>query len=183
VVRVTGLVLLLRQTGGTRGAQSARDAIGHAANGSFPVAPHRLSTVVGAIYDCAIDPERWPETLRELCVDLRCTESAIYLFDAQQSCVRHLIASDPALEQIVRHPVYGETIIATLRLVPWATQAIDEPVTSSQFITNPDELIGTRYFQEIVIPKGGGDGMHVMLGRDSQRFGLFSTTRRATRHR
>ena len=146
-------------------------------NSTAPIAPHRLSTVVGAIYDCAIDPERWRATLRELCVDLRCVLSAIYLFDAQESCVRHLIVSDAESEKIARAPHYAETIVATLRLVPWAAQAIDEPLTSSQFVANYDQFIGTRYFQEIVIPQGVGDSMHAVLARNSRRFGLFSATR------
>jgi len=153
--------------------------MGHTANGSALITPHRLSTVIGAIYDCAIDPERWRQTLRELNVDLRCMLSAIYLFDAQQSCVRHLIASDLESEKVTRNPDYMETIIATLGRVPWAAQALDEPVTSSQFVTNYDEFIGSRYFQEIVIPKGVGDSMHVVLGRSSRRFGLFSASRYA----
>src|SRR5262249_62399156 len=99
------------------------------ANGSPLIAPLRLSTLIGAIYDCAIDPERWRQTQRELCVDLRCAESAIYLFDAQQSCFRHVISSNPMSEQNARNPDYRETFIAVTRLVPWAAQAIDEPVT------------------------------------------------------
>jgi DNA-binding CsgD family transcriptional regulator/PAS domain-containing protein len=103
--------------------------------------------------------------------------TAIYLFDAEHSCVRHVIASDAVSEEIAWNPAYRETIVATLHRVPWAAQSIDEPVTSSQFVTNYDEFIDSRYFQEIVIPKGVGDSMHVVLGRNSRRFGLFSASR------
>lgn len=29
--------------------------------------PHRLSEVIGAIYDCALEPERWPDALKRVC--------------------------------------------------------------------------------------------------------------------
>lgn len=29
--------------------------------------PHRLSEVIGAIYDCALEPERWPDALKQVC--------------------------------------------------------------------------------------------------------------------
>ena len=44
-----------------------------------PMAPQRLSSLIGIIYDCAIDPERWPEALREIALELRCLLSTINL--------------------------------------------------------------------------------------------------------
>src|SRR5947209_4857078 len=151
--------------------------MGHAANEAPLVIPHRLSTVVGTIYDCAIDPERWREALRELCVDLRCMLSAIYLFDAQNSSVRHVTCSDLEAERIVRDKDYVDTAMANLRLLPIATQPVDEPFASSQIVTDYSAFMGSRYFREVSIPQGYGDGMHVVLGRNSQRVALFSATR------
>src|SRR5690242_14637563 len=120
--------------------------MGHAGNGSPLIAPHRLSTVVGAIYDCAIDPEHWREALRQIGVDLRCMLSAIYLFDAENSCIRHVKASDPAAELTVRDKAYADDIVAFLRLMPMATQPIDEPLLSTQFADH-GELFESRYFR------------------------------------
>src|SRR5689334_4104023 len=125
-----------------------------AATSTGVIAPHRLSTVVGAIYDSAIDPERWREALRELCVDLRCMLSAIYLFDAQNSCVRHVKASEDAHERVIHDKDYLETAVATLRLLPMATQAIDEPFASLQVVPDYSAFVDTRYFREICIPGG-----------------------------
>lgn len=149
----------------------------HATNGAHLIAPNRFSTVVGAIYDCAIEPERWRETLRELCVDLRCMLSAIYLFDAQDSCVRHVKTSDAESEATTRDKDYMDTMMAALRLLPVSTQPIDEPIVSSRLATDYSEFVGTRYFKEVNVPQGHGDGIHVVLARNSRRFGLFSATR------
>ena len=151
--------------------------MGHAPNGSLLVAPHRLSTVVGAIYDCAIDPERWRDALRELCVDLRCMLSAIYLYDAPNSCVRYVKTSDDASERVIHDKDYMDTAMANLRLLPMATQPIDEPFASSRFVSDYSAFTDSRYFREIVVPGGHGDGVHVVLARSSRRFGLFSATR------
>jgi DNA-binding CsgD family transcriptional regulator/PAS domain-containing protein len=148
-----------------------------AGNSTALIAPHRLSTVVGAIYDSAIDPQRWREALRELCVDLRCLLSAIYLYDAQNSCVRHVKASDDASERVVHDKDYMDTATASLRLLPMATQPIDEPFASSRIVSDYSAFTDSRYFREIVIPRGHGDGVHVVLARSSRRFGLFSATR------
>src|SRR6185503_12971071 len=71
-----------------RRALRARLGMAHAVNGTRLIAPQRFSIVVGAIYDCAIDPERWPEVLHEICVDLKCMLAAIYLVDLQRSHIR-----------------------------------------------------------------------------------------------
>jgi DNA-binding CsgD family transcriptional regulator len=159
------------------GAQSARIGMDHAGNGTRLIAPHRLSTVVGAIYDCAIDPERWQEALREICIDLRCLHSAIYLFDAQHSCVRHVRASDDAIERVVHNKEHTEALVGSIRVLPIDTQPIDEPMASSQLVADYGEFLSTRYFQEVAIPQGHGDAIHVLLSRNSRRFALFSATR------
>ena len=46
--------------------------------------PDRLSDLIGAIYDCAISPARWPDAMREICVDLRCAQGVIFLVDLQE---------------------------------------------------------------------------------------------------
>lgn len=159
-----------------RGAQSAWTGMGYAGNGTELIAAHRLSALVGAIYDCAIDPERWQNTLRDLCVDLRCMLSAIYLFDARDSRVRHVKLSDIDIEQLVKDKDYMDTMIGCLRLLPITSQPIDEPMVSSQ-ITDYGEFLSTRFFREVSAPQGHGDGIHVVLARSARRFGLFSATR------
>jgi DNA-binding CsgD family transcriptional regulator len=154
-----------------RGAQME-----HSGHDTQLIAPERLSTVVGAIYDAAIDPQLWPEALRHLCVDLRCVLSAIYLFDAENSCLRHVKLSDPALEWTVRNKEYADTFVDFLRVMPTATQPIDEPLLSTQ-LPSHGSLFDSRYFREISLPQGHHDSMHVVLARSGRRCGLFSATR------
>jgi DNA-binding CsgD family transcriptional regulator len=61
--------------------------------------------------------------------------------------------------------------------MPVAAWPIDEPVASSQVVADFSAFMGSRYFQEVCIPDGHCDGIHVVLARNAQRFGLFSATR------
>jgi len=53
-----------------------------------PIAPERLSELIGLIYDCIIEPDRWPETMHDICVDLGCFVGTIYLVELESSRIR-----------------------------------------------------------------------------------------------
>jgi hypothetical protein len=54
------------------------------------VTSDRLSRLVGAIYDCVIEPDRWPVAMEEICADLNCIMSALYLMDLERSQYRYV---------------------------------------------------------------------------------------------
>src|SRR5262245_13644460 len=43
----------------------------------------RMSELIGLIYGCAIDPDRWPQTLSEICRTLACVSGGILLLDLE----------------------------------------------------------------------------------------------------
>jgi DNA-binding CsgD family transcriptional regulator len=49
------------------------------------LAPQRLSNLIGMIYDCAIEPDRWPQTLAEICRTIECISGVILLLDLESS--------------------------------------------------------------------------------------------------
>src|SRR5262249_16399716 len=114
--------------------------------------------------------------LRQICVGLRCMLSAIYMFDAENSRIRHVKVSDPAAELVLRNKEYADAIVDFLRLMPVTTQPIDEPLLSTQ-LPSHGGLFDSRYFREISLPQGHHDSIHTVLARNGRRFGLFSATR------
>jgi DNA-binding CsgD family transcriptional regulator len=50
-----------------------------------PLAPARMSDLVGLIYDCAIEPSRWPKALAEICGAIDCVSGLILLLDLPHS--------------------------------------------------------------------------------------------------
>ncbi len=43
------------------------------------ISEERLSRLIGQIYDCAIDPGQWPNTMKEICIWLDCMGSAMLI--------------------------------------------------------------------------------------------------------
>src|SRR6266511_5412617 len=52
------------------------------------IAPERLSTVIGKIYDSAVDPARWPDALEAACGLIGGTVGYIGLFDTRNRTLR-----------------------------------------------------------------------------------------------
>jgi DNA-binding CsgD family transcriptional regulator len=43
--------------------------------------PARISDLIGLVYDCAIEPSRWPQALAEICRAIECASGLILLLD------------------------------------------------------------------------------------------------------
>src|SRR4029079_9797243 len=156
-----------------RRALRARLGMAHAVNGTRLIAPQRFSIVVGAIYDCAIDPERWPEVLHEICVDLKCMLAAIYLVDLQRSHIRVSKTWNGNDEQTVRE--YSDDLMYYLRLWPLDTQPLDEPMAASREM-DFTAIKKTKYAQEVGDPRGVGDSISALVVRNFPQVGMFSAT-------
>jgi hypothetical protein len=101
-----------------------------------PIVPERLSELIGLIYDCIIEPDRWPETMHDICVDLGCFVGAIYLVELESSRVRffrHWNAQQEAIAML-DSPGKDLTAIYSTSLVVRA-QPIDEPLVLSRLIS------------------------------------------------
>jgi DNA-binding CsgD family transcriptional regulator/PAS domain-containing protein len=49
----------------------------------MPLSHQRFSDLIGAVYDCAIDPELWPAAIEKICRELRCVCGSVMLVDLQ----------------------------------------------------------------------------------------------------
>jgi DNA-binding CsgD family transcriptional regulator/PAS domain-containing protein len=140
------------------------------------ISARRLSELIGAIYDCAIDPALWPETMREICSDLRCAGSTIVLVDLLRFRPRFLKSWNYDLEAIARDPGYAQEAMSFIGQLPLATWPIDEPLSTARHIT-VERMQNTRLANEFVFPAGMADSMVTVVARDPQRFGLFAVIR------
>jgi DNA-binding CsgD family transcriptional regulator/PAS domain-containing protein len=50
--------------------------------------PARFSDVIGRIYDCAVDPARWPVALEEMCGLIGATLGSVSVLDCKQQTIR-----------------------------------------------------------------------------------------------
>jgi DNA-binding CsgD family transcriptional regulator len=133
-----------------------------------------LSDVVGAIYDCALDPTLWPDAIREVCrvcdfaagtIDVSDLSSGVMLLHQQWNY-------DDALETAKR---YGADVAQFWANVPnLATRPLDEPVSVMRVFP---KMMETRYYHEWVRPRGYIDAVCLMVMRERDRLGALSLSR------
>jgi DNA-binding CsgD family transcriptional regulator len=137
----------------------------------------RLSDLIGAIYDCAIDPGRWEATLSDIRDFLDCQNAMLYLYDPAIGAARIsvVVGIEPQwLETMLR---YTDSVSELFHHVAdYETRPIDEAVVLRREV--PDEVMQTnRYVIEWGRPQGIDDSLHIMLLRESTRVSLLSLGR------
>jgi DNA-binding CsgD family transcriptional regulator/PAS domain-containing protein len=133
----------------------------------------QLLDLVGDIYDCAIEPSRWPNALERITRSIDGAFAAISLHDTAKAGVR--------LQAHWNVPDEFETGMrenfAINPLVPSVWYAdIDRPFTALGEIA-ADELQSSRWFQTAVAPYGVLDAAMTVLAKSSHRFGALSIFR------
>lgn len=143
------------------------------------ISPEALSLLIGAIYDCALDPERWVGALGQLreelhfqnaMLQLQALPSGELLLDVNSG------VESPWRERMILH---GRDVLdcwggeATYRGAPF-----EEPAVLSQI--NPDGMAvetGNRFAQEWARPQGLIDCMAIVLARDTSSLGSLGLGR------
>jgi DNA-binding CsgD family transcriptional regulator/PAS domain-containing protein len=126
--------------------------------------------LVGPIYDCAINPERWPQTLRQIRDALECQVGQLFLSD---SCAGRLLLNishgidDYWLAQQQNYVAEVEQWTRTPKILALPN---DEPLVFSRDFT-PDERGRIRYFQEWAKPQGLLDAAQLTFLRTVARQG------------
>lgn len=136
------------------------------------ISAEALSTLIGSIYDCALEPTRWEQTLIELKDALECSTAVLNLSDLSQNCflIYRTVGIEPYwLEQQAKHlPEIHARL--TKDLASWTS--FDEPHVMSRHI--PLAYVETsRYIQECLKPQGIVDIMQYILMHTSTRLAGF----------
>lgn len=135
-----------------------------------------FSTIIGAIYDCAIDPARWPSTLRLICERLDFVNAVLAVQPLPTG--RTLLSAStgiapPFLERLSE---FGSDVIEQ-----WGgrhvalTLPLDEPAVLSR--VNPAACAAgrdDRYYREWRRPQGLVDTLNLMLVREPDAIGTLS---------
>lgn len=137
----------------------------------------QYSELVGSIYDCAIDPTLWPDTIATICGATDCMAGAIRVSDLETSRL-HLVQSwnyDPVTLSDMSGHAAG--IVAFWAAVPnLQSRPLDEPASVRREL--PHDLIETsRYNIEWARPRGIVDVLALMVLREPTRLGDFTLSR------
>jgi DNA-binding CsgD family transcriptional regulator/PAS domain-containing protein len=134
----------------------------------------QLSSIIGDIYDCVLDPGGWVSVLNRI---TRTTDSAyttITLASAQDSHGRFAAHSPWDAEQMrVLQVEYGFQDIPGL--MPAVVGDLDTPLTTLSCLSEP-ELRATRFYREWAEPQGLREGCMVKFVDTDDRLGLLGTT-------
>lgn len=111
-----------------------------------------LSDLIGAIYDCAIMPERWPHVLEQLCGELECILGAIIEVDLKHTRVQPLIGWNDEFFSAECRDKYPADI-CNLFMAASMSPDPDEPVTVSRTV---DAALyqDLPYYTQLVKPLG-----------------------------
>src|SRR5262249_45449816 len=136
-----------------------------------------FSHAVECIYDCALDPARWPEAIRALSAATRCMAGVIGVTDLITGAARlqqHWGYGPGWLERMVQ---YGPEIAEIWSNIPdLHTRPLDEPVVMARELDR-EVVQRNRYYNEWVRPQGIIDAIGLAVLRQRDRIGEFSLSR------
>lgn len=137
----------------------------------------RLSDIIGVIYDCALEPTRWQETLDRLRELLNCANCLLYVLDPRNDAIRLHKAAGIGPYWLARMEEYGPDIAAMHARVPdFVTRPLDEPFVCTQDI--PKKVwLANRFFREWAEPQAIVDVIDTVLMRRSDRLGSCALCR------
>jgi hypothetical protein len=142
-----------------------------------PVAAETLSHLIGAIYDCAVDPGRWPGTLTALREALGFAQGVMNVIDIPSGDLLLNVPSGIAPARLATMPLYAADVVEqwggpeTFRTVP-----LDEPLILSQ-VRPKAEREGNRFHREWAGPQGIIDTMVLALARSPDAVGSIGLAR------
>jgi len=140
------------------------------------VSPHEYSTLIGAIYDCVLDPSRWEQTLVGIKDALRCQNAVLSLIDLRHDrfLINRTVGVEPHwLEEQAKHVPEINAKLAR-NLASWPS--FDEPHIISRHISQAD-IESSPYFQDCLKPQGLVDVMMYFLLHTSVRLGAIGMAR------
>jgi len=126
------------------------------------ISPQALSDLIGSIYDCALDPLRWEQTLADIKGALDCHGIFLSLSDLRYDrlLLHKAVGIEPyQLERLLKYiPEIHAVISEALASLP----SLDEPhVVSRHF--SPAYIERSPFFQEWERPIGTVDSMRLFL--------------------
>jgi len=139
----------------------------------------RFSELIGAIYDCVLDPDRWETALAEVARCFDCAVVSLTLNDLHQNrfLLNKAAGWDPDLLRLKSERHVAEI---NARLTEWLAQqsSADEMFVTSVHLS-PEYIQNSRYVEECLKPQGIVDIMHMFLMYTHRQFAEIGLGRHA----
>ena len=136
-----------------------------------------FSHVVGAIYDCALDPALWPEAIREIGEAASFCAGMIGVQDLGSGALRLHQTWNVDREWMDRMIVYGPEIAGWLKRFPDRyLRPLDEPAVATWLIGR-ETIERSRYYNEWLKHNDIVDAVQLAVLRQSDRVGNLNLSR------
>lgn len=136
---------------------------------AMPSEMQRLSDLIGDIYDCVLDPDRWDDTLGDLHRFLDLENCLLYVLDSRSRTFRmqKAVGIEPA--QLARMADFATDVTEGIAHIPdLMTRPLDEPFAIRRDVSD-EVTFANRYFLEWAKPQGLIDTLFMHLMRGPQR--------------
>ena len=146
---------------------------------SSPLTTERLSELIGLIYDCAIDPARWPAAMEAIRAELDGVNASIDLLTFPGTRILLNLTTNIPLPYRDTMKDFGADMVEVWGGIERLNRTpLDEPVTIMAM--TPDmERHDNRFLREWARPQGLGDVLGIWLARDEETYGWLGFGRLA----
>lgn len=145
---------------------------------SYPA--ERISELIGTIYDCVLDPDRWQSVVDDIRRELEFCYAVLGVYPLPGGEVTLGVATGIDSVKLGELPAYGQDLVdlwgGDIRVKQYP---LEEPIAQSQAV--PDSaLVASRYFLEWAQPQGVVDAVAIGLERNSRMVSTLSFGRHET---
>ena len=136
--------------------------------------PEALSALIGEIYDAALERDRWPQVLKQICGFVEGRSSTLFAQDAARPLATPFYdyGNDPRFNRL-----YQEQYVHLNPLVPGMTFFdVGEVFSVFDVIAEP-EFQATRFHAEYGVPQGIRDSLFCNLDKSGTSYAVISVTR------
>ena len=137
----------------------------------------RFSHLVGAIYDCAVNPAHWHDTFAALCAETGMANSNLSLHLPPGGDILLNIATGMSeADQVAQVPYHADLVGLWGDFYETLARPIDTPWVASRLFSQ-DYIAGNRFVREWAYPRGIIDCVTVVVGRDPGLVGAIGMGR------
>jgi DNA-binding CsgD family transcriptional regulator len=140
----------------------------------WPMNLQQLSDTIGVIYDCALEPERWPQALKQVGELCQAPFTFVLAHDVERNQPGRVFQNGGRAEWMMNYCGQYATI-NPLHTATWL-RPIGEVYTLNDLFTR-DEWVQSRFYREFMQPSGFADLIGLMGLRSGSRAVWFSAAR------
>jgi len=133
-----------------------------------------LSSVIGAIYDCALEPEHWLATMKLIAAVCHSPMGTLGIIDARDGSFRGVYDHGTSDAFVELYPKYS----GLNPLFPAAYLREVGEVNTQSMLLDMEEFYESRFFLEFLKPHGMGDIITCLGLKSSTGVALLTATRR-----